>query len=456
MRSKEDVQSRLDFAFLEIKDRKYIWLPDILLFFESTPFFDEFFPKYKRYSTGELHGFYTDTDKENMVNQTLDDIANLIKQAENYRKQIDSWCTSTLPLNSIEINIAHGCNLRCAYCLAGDGSHGKSKFMTEAEAKVAIDFLLTNSKDSKNLYIAIIGGEPLLNMPVFKYILQYASECSSKSGKQIYFTTTVNGTLLTPEIVDTLDQYQVRTMLSLDSHIPEIHDKLRPAANGNGSYEGIMKNGWNSLLANPDHRGIRMTVTPENLHFFETVKTFFEAGFYHVHIDEVVSEQQRFQFSPEEIALLKKEYEKLADYLIDRIAQGDHLSCHPLMTDLLNIDQQRPKINHCGALKHSLGISSELGVYPCDTMLWEKYKVGSLQDGIDPAEILEKVNQSRQMHCTMCWARNVCGQGCLLKHFEAATERKGMDCELALHKFMLEIYIYAELKTRRPDYFGQV
>ena len=65
------------------------------------------------------------------------------------------------PVKAMCLNIAHDCQLRCKYCFASTGDFGQGrKLMTYETGKNAIDFLLENSGDRKNLELDFFGGEP--------------------------------------------------------------------------------------------------------------------------------------------------------------------------------------------------------------------------------------------------------------------------------------------------------
>ena len=75
------------------------------------------------------------------------------------------------------IHVAHDCNLRCKYCFADTGEfHGGRSLMSAEVGKKAIDFVINNSGNRKNIEIDYFGGEPLMNFGVVKEITEYAKE----------------------------------------------------------------------------------------------------------------------------------------------------------------------------------------------------------------------------------------------------------------------------------------
>ena len=145
----------------------------------------------------------------------------------------------------ITLQLTQGCNLRCKYCVYSEeaNTHQRShsaKHMDWDMAKKTIDFLYNRSVDSREVAIGFYGGEPLLGFPLIKQSIRYAKQLFD--GKKLLFTITTNGTLLTDEIIQFLDQEDVQVMISLDGP-KEIHDKNRVfAGTGEGSFDTIMKN----------------------------------------------------------------------------------------------------------------------------------------------------------------------------------------------------------------------
>jgi membrane peptidoglycan carboxypeptidase len=104
------------------------------------------------------------------------------------------------------LHIAHDCNLACKYCFAGEGSyHGQNSLMPLEVGVKAIDFVIDNSGNRRNLEIDFFGGEPLLNMETVKGIVNYARKREKESNKHFRFTITTNGLLLNEVIRDLME-----------------------------------------------------------------------------------------------------------------------------------------------------------------------------------------------------------------------------------------------------------
>ena len=73
--------------------------------------------------------------------------------------------------NTLCLIISHDCNLQCGYCFADHGTFGgEKKLMSFETAKKIIDKLLG---ENSNNFIMFYGGEPFLNFPLMKDVIEY-------------------------------------------------------------------------------------------------------------------------------------------------------------------------------------------------------------------------------------------------------------------------------------------
>src|SRR5690348_15655895 len=147
------------------------------------------------------------------------------------------------PLQTLVMNLTNQCNLACTYCYEfGEDKvatpEGKPKFMDIETAKASVDFLLKESEGRKSIHITFFGGETLMNFPLLKEVVAYASDKAASEDRFIDFSLTTNATLLTPAIIQFLSDNSIGVTVSMDGP-PELHDKLRVFSNGRGSYDII-------------------------------------------------------------------------------------------------------------------------------------------------------------------------------------------------------------------------
>ncbi len=124
------------------------------------------------------------------------------------------------------------CEHSCPYCQVSRQSDDKIKFdMSTDIADKSIDLALRSP--SKNIKIEFQGGEPLLNFPLIKYIVNAAK--SKQKEKNLSFVIATNLALITEEILLFCKQHGILISTSLDGP-KDIHNLNRPRPGGN-SYE---------------------------------------------------------------------------------------------------------------------------------------------------------------------------------------------------------------------------
>jgi len=117
------------------------------------------------------------------------------------------------------------CNETCVYCHASRANMDAVQTdMTKEIAEKAVEAVLR--APSPSVTIEFQGGEPLVNFPVVKHIIEYALERNKKVGKQLEFTMVSNLSLMDEEKLKFLLEHKVQICTSIDG--PEhIHDKQR-------------------------------------------------------------------------------------------------------------------------------------------------------------------------------------------------------------------------------------
>jgi uncharacterized protein len=97
--------------------------------------------------------------------------------------------------------------------------------------KASVDYLFATSGGRRAIHITFFGGETLMNFPLLKQIVDYASGLAAERGRYIDFSLTTNATLLTPTIIEYLSEKRIGVTVSMDGG-KEAHDKFRVFANG--------------------------------------------------------------------------------------------------------------------------------------------------------------------------------------------------------------------------------
>lgn len=151
-------------------------------------------------------------------------------------------------LPQIIFEVTDACNLRCKYCAYADLYGGYDdrenlKFPYQ-KAKIILDYLHNIWKKNLNkdivtpFTIGFYGGEPLLNVPFIKQVMDYA-ESLENTGKKIHYSMTTNAMLL-DKYMDFLAQKKVQLLISLDGD--EEGQSNRVDVSGKNSFQRVFKN----------------------------------------------------------------------------------------------------------------------------------------------------------------------------------------------------------------------
>lgn len=130
--------------------------------------------------------------------------------------------------------LTNACNLNCVYCQARDHAHVHVEKMSFETAEKAVMTALQSPEHYLNFEFQ--GGEPLLNYPVIRHIVEYAEK--NKQAHSIQYSVVTNLTLLSDEMLDFFEQYDVRISTSLDGN-SELHNANRSDRLGVGSFENV-------------------------------------------------------------------------------------------------------------------------------------------------------------------------------------------------------------------------
>ncbi len=316
------------------------------------------------------------------------------------------------------LHVSHDCNMRCGYCFASEGSFEGEKGLMDLETgKKAIDFLIENSGNRRHLEVDFFGGEPLMNFEVVKALVEYARGKETESGKIFRFTMTTNGLLLNEEIMDYLDANMANIVLSIDGR-EETNDKMRKTLNDEGTYKYIIE----KIKKMSEKRGakdhyIRGTFTKNNLDFSKDVLDLADKGFPSISVEPVVATPENsYALVEEDVSVLKKEYENLADEYLKYSREDKEFNFFHFNIDLHAGPCAYKRVSGCGAGTDYIAVTPTGEIYPCHQFVGkEEFILGNLDAGIIDQKIREKfqeVNLTDKKACKDCWAKYYCGGGC--------------------------------------------
>ena len=316
------------------------------------------------------------------------------------------------------LHIAHDCNLKCKYCFAEEGEYkGKRSLMSFEVGKAAIDFIIQNSANRRNLEIDFFGGEPLMNLPVVKQIVAYGREQEKLHNKVFRFTLTTNGVLLNEETEKYINENMHNVVLSLDGR-KIVNDTMRVTATGKSSYEIIVPKFQRLAESrNQNNYYVRGTFTSENLDFSKDVLHMADLGFQQVSIEPVVApDAETYAIKREHIEIVFTEYENLALELLQRKKEGQEFNFFHFMIDLTGGPCVAKRLVGCGAGTEYLAVTPEGELFPCHQFVgMEDFKMGHVSTGVSNVEKrkeFEKCNVYAKKECESCFAKFYCSGGC--------------------------------------------
>ena len=337
------------------------------------------------------------------------------------------------------LHVAHTCNLNCSYCFASQGKyHGDRALMSFEVGKQALDFLVANSGSRTNLEVDFFGGEPLMNWDVVKQLVEYGRSIEKEKHKNFRFTVTTNGVLIDDDVIDFCNKEISNVVLSLDGR-KEIHDRLRVDYKGEGSYDTIVPKFQKFVKARGD-KGyyMRGTFTHANPDFTKDVFHMADLGFTELSMEPVVGKpEDPSSLTPEDIEIVKEQYEILAKDMLRREQEGKPITFYHYMLDLTSGPCIYKRISGCGSGTEYMAVTPWGDLYPCHQFVGEDdYKLGNVWDGVQNKELREEFrscNAYAREDCKDCWAKLYCSGGCAANAFHASGTIRGVyepGCEL--------------------------
>lgn len=293
------------------------------------------------------------------------------------------------------------CNFACHYCFE-EGNKNQPVMDNEVEQKL-VAFIEANR--SKEILINWFGGEPLLG---FDKIISI-SEKLDKLNIKYKASIVTNGSLLTKEKSEKMNQLHVnRVQVTLDG-IGDIHDQRRFFKNGKPSFETIITNIRNFLHLCNAQLMIQVTIDNTNITAYTDVNNYFAENF-------------REEIETKRILVGK-------NYVQDRTGFDNQSACFS------SKDKLDDKIN---GIKHhnekdmglpglalpcmyrqlsSFSIDSEGNIYHClEHLGMPDNKIGSIKEGkILLSKLASTIlgdNPFEDKKCINCNVFPICGGGC--------------------------------------------
>ena len=395
------------------------------------------------------------------VQEALDEIQYLIDAEEllttdQYHDYVVDFKKRKTVVKALCLHIAHDCNLACQYCFAEEGEyHGRRALMSFEVGKKALDFLIANSGNRRNLEVDFFGGEPLMNWEVVKQLVEYGRSKEKEYNKNFRFTMTTNGVLLNDEIMEYCNREMSNVVLSLDGR-KEVNDKMRPFRGGKGSYDLIVPKfqKFAEMRGDRDYY-VRGTFTRHNLDFSKDVMEFADLGFRSMSIEPVVAApEEEYAIREEDLPQIMEEYDHLAEEYIKRKKEGRGFNFFHFNIDLNQGPCVAKRLSGCGSGTEYLAVTPWGDLYPCHQFVGqEEFLLGNVDTGVTNERIRDEFklcNVYAKDKCRDCFARFYCSGGCAANSYNfhgsitdaydigCAMQKKRIECAIMLKAALAE------------------
>ncbi len=397
--------------------------------------------------------------EENDVREALEELNELIEAGQLftediYEPYVKDFKKRETVVKALCLHIAHDCNLACKYCFAEEGEyHGRRALMSFEVGKKALDFLIANSGNRRNLEVDFFGGEPLMNFEVVKQLVAYGREQEKIHDKNFRFTLTTNGVLLNDDILEFLNKEMANVVLSIDGR-EEVNNKMRPFRNGKGSYELIVPKFQKVAESrNQTNYYVRGTFTRNNLDFSEDVLHLADLGFEQISVEPVVAaDTEEYALREEDIPVICEQYDRLAKEMVKRSKEGKCFNFFHFMIDLQGGPCVAKRISGCGSGTEYLAVTPWGDFYPCHQFVGEeKFLLGNVDTGIVNTDIVESFkgcNVYAKDKCRNCFSKFYCSGGCAANSYNfhgSINDVYEIGCELQRKRVECAIMIQAAL-----------
>ena len=371
---------------------------------------------------------------------------------DTYECMIEEVKKRKTVVKALCLHIAHDCNLACKYCFAEEGEyHGRRALMSFEVGKKALDFLIANSGNRRNLEVDFFGGEPLMNWQVVKDLVAYGREQEKIHNKHFRFTVTTNGVLLNDEIQEFVNKEMDNVVLSIDGR-KEVHDYMRPFRNGRGSYDLILPK-FEKLAEsrNQEKYYVRGTFTRNNKDFSNDVLHLADLGFKQISVEPVVgSDEEEYALREEDLPEIFAEYDKLAAEMVKRYHTDKEFNFFHFMLDLTGGPCVAKRLSGCGSGTEYLAVTPWGDLYPCHQFVGEeKYLMGNVDEGLKRTDIrdeFKECNVYSKEKCRNCFAKFYCSGGCAANSYKfhgSINDAYDISCELERKRVECAIMIKA-------------
>ena len=411
--------------------------------------------------------------KENRMESLSDEIRETVKSLVQWGllsteppepipvQRVPNPFVAEVRVRGLYLGVAQDCNLRCKYCSADYGRFGqdvKVRYMHKEIARKALDLLLSTPRPASEVVrIIFVGGEPLMNFEIIKFVVDYLK---TKSSIKTNFFLNSNGTLMTRNKAKWFVENGIPVRLSIDG-TAHTHDIDRVYPDGRGSYDEVMKGLKNYLLFEKEGFSVQAAI-PHGESLKEAVHALWNLGanlvLANYAAETAFTKGGEFAMTESDFAEFVREWEELGGEITDNLIRNGKsptmLAFHQFLKWIHSRVGRKPG---CGVGSVPC-VQPDGNIYLCQGFVGcDEGRVGTVDTGLDHA----KVEQFGEMYsdflakCDACWARNCCGVACIAQAVQNKTigdeYEPSVNCGVAKKMIEWVIYSYSQLSEKRPE-----
>lgn len=338
-------------------------------------------------------------------------------------------------LISLYIILTENCNFRCRYCafFAHLPNDYHSQFMTETTADSALNLFLTNCiKDTEvKKSIVLYGGEPLLNIPVFRHIVERvrSKTFEEKSGGNVEIVTFTNGYLVTPDLAKFCAEKKVIPIVSIDG-TKQVHNLMRIDFNKKDTFDKVLA-GYRLFKEYGCNVGISAIIASHNIDKLPAIISYFKKEFQPINIGlnplHLMPGEKNNSW---EISLEKSAKGMLKAFIQSR---QDGIYIEQIMRRIRPFILRTPRVKDCPSCGGLIRFYPSGKFGPCGHFVSMGKNCLSMADGKNwnTSDIKEKWNSRTSLNmgisCKYCPQVSICGGGCPLTAFKTYNDLMARD-----------------------------
>lgn len=405
----------------------------------------------------------------------------------SFRLKADNVKHELVNLKQLVFEVTDACNLRCKYCVFGEFYSGfdqrVSQFLSFSEAKAVIDYLVdlwshnAVAAASSQLCISFYGGEPLLNVPLIRQVVDYVHEIQVP--KTITFSMTTNCVLL-DRYMDYLVENDFHLLCSLDGNSRS--DAYRIRQDGSPSYDQVFANIKLLQKKYPDYfvRNVDFNAVLHNLNDVPGLLSFFKQEFDKV---PMISELNAAGIRKDQKDIFLKTFRSMRDDLFQannrenltkqlgfeapdtqemffyfNTSLGNVFETY---SDLLSKNDNVPQIpsGTCLPFSRKLFVKANGKIMPCER-IHHNFSAGSVKEGkvyLDIQEVADCFNfylKKITPRCSVCASKESCGR-CFYNIDGIESDHFVCDSFMTLSQLKQKEHYYTQYLYHHPSLYRE-